>query len=96
MTLGVQEAAVVSAAAADDHPYRLERTGANEAGVIYFIDRQLNGDYGNNGRMYNPGPFLIPNTKGPLTVESMDGTPITYAGGTPPLVWTRGPSISTP
>jgi len=90
VTLGVQEAAVVAAMAETIIPNDSNGPGANEAGVIYFIDRQLNGDYGNNGRMYNPGPFIMPNTTGPITVNDMTGEPVTYPGGTPPLAWATG------
>jgi hypothetical protein len=89
LTLGVQEAAVVEAAAEAIIPTDSNGPGAKEAGVIYFIDRQLNGDYGNNGRMYNRGPFIMPNAAGPLTVESSTG-PITYSAGSPTTPWAAG------
>jgi gluconate 2-dehydrogenase gamma chain len=50
--------------------------GAKEAGVIYFIDRQLASDYGKNANMYNKGPFVMPGLKGPITVDG-----ITYTAG---------------
>jgi gluconate 2-dehydrogenase gamma chain len=50
--------------------------GAKEAGVIFFIDRQLAGDYGHSGSMYMQGPFVQPNQAGPITVNG-----ITYAKG---------------
>src|SRR5712664_1039960 len=34
--------------------------GAKEAGVIYFIDRQLAGDYGQSANMFMEGPFIPP------------------------------------
>src|SRR5881398_3237201 len=34
--------------------------GAKEAGVIYFIDRQLAGDYGQSANMFMDGPFIPP------------------------------------
>jgi gluconate 2-dehydrogenase gamma chain len=89
LTLGVQEAAVVEAAAETIIPTDSNGPGAKEAGVIYFIDRQLFGDYGNNGRMYNKGPFIMPNTTGPLTVNSPSG-PITYSAGSPTTPWAAG------
>jgi hypothetical protein len=89
ITLGVQEAAVVEAAAEMIIPTDSNGPGAKEAGVIYFIDRQLFGDYGNNGRMYNKGPFIMPNTPGPLTVNSPTG-PITYSEGSPATPWAAG------
>jgi flagellar biosynthesis chaperone FliJ len=52
--------------------------GANEAGVIYFIDRQLGSDYGTSGTMYMQGPYVIQGQPGPITVEG-----ITYPNGSP-------------
>jgi len=91
VTLGLQEAAVVTALANTIIPSDSNGPGATEAGVLYFIDRQLNGDYGNNGRMYNPGPFIMPQTPGPLTVDSAEG-PITYSAGTvnANITWSAG------
>jgi gluconate 2-dehydrogenase gamma chain len=57
---------------------------------MYFIDRQLWGEYGTNGRMYNKGPFIMPNTAGPLTVPALAGGTITYTGGTPATAWNAG------
>jgi len=91
LTLGVQEAAVVEAAAEAIIPTDSNGPGAKEAGVIYFIDRQLFGDYGSNGKMYNKGPFIMPNAAGPLTVNSPTG-PITYTGGSPNTPWASGQS----
>ncbi len=51
--------------------------GAKEAGVIYFIDRQLAGSYGKNGNMYLQGPWILPNQTGSIVVDG-----ITYPGGT--------------
>jgi len=90
VTLGVQEAAVITAAANVIIPADSNGPGAVSAGVIYFIDRQLAGDYGNNGRMYNKGPFIPPNVTTALTVNSTAGIPITYNAGTPPATWTGG------
>ncbi len=52
--------------------------GAKEAGVIFFIDHQLAGEYGINGRMYTKGPFVMPGQAGPITVNG-----ITYSDGVP-------------
>jgi cell division protein FtsL len=52
--------------------------GAKEAGVIYFIDRQLGGDYGNNARMFMKGPFVQSGQSGPITIDG-----ITYPQGSP-------------
>jgi gluconate 2-dehydrogenase gamma chain len=91
VTLGLQEAAVVTALANTIIPLDSNGPGAVEAGALYFIDRQLNGDYGNNGRMFNTGPFIMPQTAGPLTVDSVVG-PITYSAGTvnANITWSAG------
>ena len=52
--------------------------GAKEAGVIYFIDRQLAGDYGQSANMLMDGPFVLPNTAGPFTIGSQN-----YPAGSP-------------
>ncbi len=52
--------------------------GAKEAGVIFFIDHQLAGEYGHNGRMYMQGPFVMPGQAGPITVNG-----VTYSDGVP-------------
>jgi len=47
--------------------------GAKEAGVIYFIDRQLASDYGQSGNMFMDAPHIRPNMPAnsatPLTVR---------------------------
>ena len=46
--------------------------GAKEAGVIYFIDRQLASDYGQSGNMFMDAPHNppgIPASAGPLKVK---------------------------
>jgi hypothetical protein len=50
--------------------------GAREAGVVYFIDKQLEGKYGYSGNMYMQPPFVMPNQKSSITVDG-----ITYSGG---------------
>jgi len=52
--------------------------GAKEAGVIYFIDRQLGGDYGQSANMFMDGPFVPPAQTGPITVGTQ-----TYSAGSP-------------
>jgi hypothetical protein len=52
--------------------------GAKEAGVIYFIDRQLAMDYGKSGTMYMQGPFVSPGLQMPLTIDG-----IYYPHGSP-------------
>lgn len=51
------EAAMVQAAAARIIPTDELGPGATEAGVVYFIDRQLSSAYGFIGKVYNLGPF---------------------------------------
>jgi hypothetical protein len=52
--------------------------GAKEAGVIYFIDRQLAGDYGQSANMFMDGPFVPQGQTGPITVGTQ-----TYSAGSP-------------
>jgi Gluconate 2-dehydrogenase subunit 3 len=52
--------------------------GAKEAGVIYFIDRQLASDYGQSANMFMDGPFVPPGQAGPITVGTQ-----TYSAGSP-------------
>jgi gluconate 2-dehydrogenase gamma chain len=51
------QAAIVAAAAARIIPTDDNGPGATEAGVVYFIDRQLSADYGLSGRRYERGPY---------------------------------------
>src|SRR3989442_9180563 len=44
--------------------------GAKEAGVIYFIDRQLAGEYGQSANMFMDGPFVAPAQTGSITVAT--------------------------
>jgi len=90
ITVNTTEAAVITAAANLIIPADSNGPGAAAAGSIYFIDRQLWGDYGSNGKMYNKGPFIQPNTPGPLTVPTLAGGTVTYTAGTPALPWANG------
>jgi gluconate 2-dehydrogenase gamma chain len=81
LTLNTIEQAVVEAMAETIIPTDSNGPGAKEAGVIYFIDRQLASDYGKNGNMYNRGPFVMAGMNGPITVNNLAGQPITYSGG---------------
>ncbi len=56
------EAAFVEAAVARLIPADALGPGAKEAGVAYFIDQQLNGQFGYAAKMYMGGPWL-PGTK---------------------------------
>jgi gluconate 2-dehydrogenase gamma chain len=51
------EAAIVQAAAARLIPTDENGPGATEAGVVYFIDRQLNSPWGFSAHRYNQGPY---------------------------------------
>ena len=51
LTLNGTEQAIVEAVAETMIPTDSKGPGAKEAGVVYFIDKQLAGDYGNNTRM---------------------------------------------
>jgi gluconate 2-dehydrogenase gamma chain len=51
------QAAVIIAACARIIPTDDNGPGATEAGVVYFIDRQLSSDYGFSGRRYEHGPY---------------------------------------
>jgi len=76
LNLNVTEQAVVEAMAEAIIPTDSNGPGAKEAGVVYFIDRQLASDYGKNANMYFKGPFVYPGTTGPITIA---GT--TYSAG---------------
>ncbi|MCW3994835.1 MAG: gluconate 2-dehydrogenase subunit 3 family protein [Candidatus Bathyarchaeota archaeon] len=78
LTLGVNEQKEVEAIVETIIPSDQNGLGAKEAGVIFFIDHQLAGDYGNNARMYMKGPFVLSGQTGPITVGG-----ITYPQGSP-------------
>lgn len=81
LTLNVTEQTAVEAIAEAFIPTDSNGPGAKEAGVIYFIDRQLATDYGKDAFMYDQPPYVLPGQAGPITVNSTSGTPITYSGG---------------
>src|SRR6266581_5963705 len=58
--------------------------GAKEAGVIYFIDRQLAGDYGQSANMFMDGPHILPRIPASTT------TPLSV---NPTLSWATNPYI---
>ena len=64
--------------------------GAKEAGVIYFIDRQLATDYGKNGNWYIRAPYVPANLPGPITVKNLAGQPVNYSGGSAYAVLNAG------
>ena len=51
------QAAIVTAACGRIIPTDANGPGATEAGVVYFIDRQISALYGVTGRRYEQGPF---------------------------------------
>ncbi|MCL4435835.1 MAG: gluconate 2-dehydrogenase subunit 3 family protein [Thaumarchaeota archaeon] len=78
LTLNLSEQSLVESLAETIIPGDSNDPGAKEAGVIYFIDRQLAGEYGKSGNMYMQGPFIQTGQKGPITVNK-----ITYSDGSP-------------
>jgi gluconate 2-dehydrogenase gamma chain len=78
LTLGVNEQKAVEAIVETVIPSDSNGPGGKEAGVIFFIDHQLAGDYGNNARVYMNGPFVPQGQAGPITVGG-----ITYPQGSP-------------
>jgi gluconate 2-dehydrogenase gamma chain len=53
------QAEIVNAAAGRLIPADTNGPGAIEAGVVFFIDRQLSASYGLNGRRYEHGPYAM-------------------------------------
>jgi gluconate 2-dehydrogenase gamma chain len=76
-TLGAQEALAVEAAIETLIPTDSNGPGGKEAGGLFFIDKQLAGEYGKAGNMYARGPFVPTGVSGPITIQG-----ITYTGGT--------------
>jgi gluconate 2-dehydrogenase gamma chain len=87
ITLSINEQLELDAIVETIIPTDSNGPGAKEAGVIYFIDRQLTGEYGNNARWYMKGPFVLSGQPGPITVDG-----ITYPQGTPTVPFT-GPTF---
>lgn len=82
LTLNLTEQTLIAAVAEAIIPTDSTGVGANEAGVIYFIDRQLATDYGKSGNMYMQGPFVLPGVTSSITLPSLTGTSIVYSAGT--------------
>jgi len=78
LTLSTSERAVGEAIVETIIPSDSSGPGAKEAGALYFIDRQLAGDYGHSANMFMEGPFIETGQTGPITVGE-----ITYSGGSP-------------
>lgn len=86
LTLNPTEQAQVEAIAEAMIPTDSNGPGAKEAGVIYFIDRMLAGNYGKAGNYFMQGPFVYPTTSS-VTVEGTDYATgkkqsYTYSNGT--------------
>jgi gluconate 2-dehydrogenase gamma chain len=86
LTLNPNERTVVEALAETIIPTDSTGAGAKEAGVVYFIDHMLAGNYGKGGNMFLQGPFVHPQS-GSLTVmgakyPATSRSAITYSGGT--------------
>ena len=86
LTLNPTERTIVEALAEAIIPTDSSGPGAKEAGVVYFIDRMLAGNYGKGGNMFLQGPFITPQS-GSVTVmgavyPSTTKSAITYSGGT--------------
>jgi len=91
LTLNGTEQNIVEAVAETMIPTDSNGPGAKEAGVVYFIDKQLAGDYGNNARMYMQGPFIQPNQTSSITVNG-----VTYSQGSAPARITAGTGYQYP
>ncbi len=89
MTLNPHERTLVEAIAETMIPTDSNGPGAKEAGVVYFIDRMLAGNYGKGGNMYQQGPFFTPQSTVVTAQGLVDPTnpnsqkiAITYPAGT--------------
>ena len=80
--LSISEQKLIEAIVETIIPSDSSGQGAKEAGVIYFIAKQIGSNYGNNSEMYMNPPFVQSGTNGPITVDG-----ITYSDGTPELEW---------
>jgi|WetSurMetagenome_2_1015567.scaffolds.fasta_scaffold25832_6 gluconate 2-dehydrogenase gamma chain len=88
LTLNSDERPIVEALAEAIIPSDSSGPGAKEAGVAYFIDHMLAGNYGKGGNMFLQGPFLTPQAAGTsvsvmgAVYPSTTQTAITYSNGT--------------
>src|SRR5438309_11125673 len=72
LTLNMNEQALLEPVVETIIPSDSTGPGAKEAGVIYFIDRALAGDYGQSANMFMDAPHnppRIPASAGPLNVK---------------------------
>lgn len=94
VSLSVTEQSLLEAIVETIIPSDSNGPGAKEAGAIYFIDRQLAGDYGQSANMFMDGPFVLPGQTGSFNVPGRDIynlsnlTPVSlsYAGTPSPRV----------
>jgi gluconate 2-dehydrogenase gamma chain len=94
VSLSVTEQSLLEAIVETIIPSDSNGPGAKEAGAIYFIDRQLAGDYGQSANMFMDGPFVSPGQTGSFNVPGRDIynlsnlTPVslTYTGTPSPRV----------
>src|SRR6267143_1239451 len=72
VSLSVSEQSLLEAIVETIIPSDSTGPGAKEAGAIYFIDRQLAGDYGQSANMFMDGPFVLPGQTGTFNVNGRD------------------------
>ena len=72
VSLSITEHSLLEAIVETIIPSDSNGPGAKEAGVIYFIDRQLAGDYGQSANMFMDGPFILPGQTGSFNVNGRD------------------------
>ncbi len=72
ISLSVTEQSLLEAIVETIIPSDSNGPGAKEAGVIYFVDRQLAGDYGQSANMFMDGPFVLPGQTGSFNVNGRD------------------------
>ncbi len=72
VSLSVSEQSLLEAIVETIIPSDSNGPGAKEAGAIYFIDRQLAGDYGQSANMFMDGPFVLPAQTGTFNVNGRD------------------------
>ena len=72
VSLSVSEQSLLEAIVETIIPSDSTGPGAKEAGAIYFIDRQLAGDYGQSANMFMDGPFVVPGQTGTFNVNGRD------------------------
>src|SRR5216683_2045116 len=103
VSLNLNEQSLLEAVVETIIPSDSTGPGAKEAGVIYFIDRALAGDYGQSANMFMDAPHVLPkipaSTTNTLAVSpslswvnwaSAPGNPFGYTGGNSPIVYQGG------